>query len=91
MAIGIVAATVEVAHGLCFMAFTTTSPRTAMRIIIIAKVPINAAAPPIGPISSRAICPKLRPLRRVDINKVTMSCTQPPKTAPNKIQSVPGK
>ena len=57
----------------------------------MANVPIKAAAPPIGPISSRAICPRLRPLRRTEKNSVTISCTQPPKTAPNNIQSVPGK
>ena len=91
MAIGMVAATVEVAHGLCFMAFTTTKPNTAINIIIIKNVPMSAAAPPMGPISSRAICPKLRALRRVEKNNVTISCTAPPNTAPIKIHKVPGK
>ena len=86
-----VAATVDVAQGLCFMALTTTKPSTAIKIIIIKKVPISAAAPPIGPISSRAICPKLRALRRVEKNRVTISCTAPPNTAPIKIHKVPGK
>ena len=40
---GMVAATVEVPHGLCFMAFTTTSPKTAIRMIMIASVPMSAA------------------------------------------------
>ena len=91
MAIGMVAATVEVAHGLCFMAFTTTKPNTAIKMIMIMKVPIKAAAPPIGPISSLAIWPRLRALRRVEKNKVTMSCTAPPNTAPINIHKVPGK
>jgi L-iditol 2-dehydrogenase len=33
--IGIVAATVDVAQGLCFMALTTTKPSTAIKIIMI--------------------------------------------------------
>ena len=55
IAIGIVAATVDVAQGLCFIAFTTTNPRTAIKITIIKKVPTNEAVPPIIPISSLAI------------------------------------
>ena len=57
----------------------------------MASVAIKAAVPPNGPSSSRAICPKLLALRRVDKNNVTMSCTQPPNTAPNNIHNVPGK
>ena len=38
-----VAATVEVAHGLCFMAFTTTRPSTAMRMIMMVMTPSSAA------------------------------------------------
>ena len=91
IAIGIVAATVEVAHGLFFIAFTTTRPSTAIRMIMIRNVAISAALPPIAPSSSRAICPRLLPLRRVEKNRVTMSCTQPPSTAPNSIHSVPGR
>ena len=91
MATGIVADTVNVAHGLCFMALTTTKPSTAIRMIIMLNVPINAAVPPKAPNSSRAICPKLLASRRVDKNKVTMSCTQPPNTAPNNIHNVPGR
>ena len=91
MAIGIVAATVEVAHGLCFSAFTTTRPRTAMRMIMIIVAPTSAAQPPSGPSSSRAIWPRLRAWRRVDRNMMTMSWTQPPSTDPARIQSVPGR
>ena len=54
-------------------------------------VPIIAAQPPTGPSSSRAIWPRLRPSRRVEQNMITMSCTQPPSTAPTRIQSVPGR
>ena len=50
-----VAATVLVAHGLCFMALTTTRPSTAIRITMIAMTPMRATAPPTGPSSSRAI------------------------------------
>jgi len=86
-----VAATVEVAHGLCFIAFTTTSPSTAIRITMIKNVAISAAMPPMLPSSSRAIWPRLRPSRRVEKNSVTMSCTQPPSTAPTRIHNVPGR
>ena len=44
-----VAATVEVAHGLPNIAFTTTSPSTAIRITRIARIATSAAIPPIGP------------------------------------------
>ena len=91
MAMGIVAATVEVAQGLCFMAFTTTRPRTAMRMIMIVMTPISAALPPMAPNSSRAIWPSERPSRRVEKARVTKSCTQPPKTAPTRIHKVPGR
>ena len=91
MAIGMVAKTVEVAHGLCFIALTTTSASTAIRITMIASVPIWAAKPPTGPSSSRAIWPSERPLRRVETNSTSMSCTQPPSTDPIRIQSVPGR
>ena len=86
-----VASTVEVAQGLCFITFTITSPSTALRITMIRSVPISAAKPPTGPNSSRAICPRLRPSRRVDSSRIVMSCTQPPKTAPTRIHSVPGR
>ncbi len=91
MAMGIVAATVAVAHGLCFMALTTVSPSAEISTIRIMKVPIKAALPAMGPSSSRAIWPRLRPSRRSEKNRVTMSCTQPPSTAPSTIQSVPGR
>ncbi len=86
-----VAATVEVAQGLCFSAFTTTRPSTAIRMIMIIAAPISAAQPPTGPSSSRAIWPRLRPWRRVDRNMMTISCTQPPSTEPARIHSVPGQ
>jgi len=44
-----------------------------------------------GPNSSRAIWPRLRPSRRVDRSRIVMSCTQPPRTAPAMIHSVPGR
>ena len=88
---GIVANTVDVAHGLCFIALTTTSASTAIRMIMIPSVPNSAAKPPIGPSSWRAIWPSVRPSRRVDRNSMTMSCTHPPSTEPIRIQSVPGR
>ncbi len=43
IAIGIVANTVAVAHGLCFIALTTIKPSTAIRMTMIISVPISAA------------------------------------------------
>ena len=86
-----VASTVEVAQGLCFMTLTITSPSTAIRMIMMSSVPMSAAKPPTGPSSSRAIWPRLRPSRRVESSRIVMSCTQPPNTAPTRIQSVPGR
>ena len=91
IATGMVPSTVEVAHGLCCMALTITSASTAIRMTMIIIVPTSAAQPPTGPSSSRAIWPRLRPSRRVDMNMITMSCTQPPSTAPTRIQMVPGR
>ena len=91
MAMGIVAPTVEVAHGLCRMALTTTKPSTAIKIIIMANTPIMATAPPKGPSSSRAIWPSERPSRLIEQNRITKSCTQPPRTAPINIHKVPGR
>jgi len=58
---------------------------------MIATTATSAATPPTGPISSRAIWPRLRPLRRIEKNSVTMSCTAPAKIAPTMIQIVPGR
>jgi hypothetical protein len=90
-AIGIVIAIENVPHGDCASAFTTTSARTARRMIMIENTAMSAAAPPMGPISSRAICPRLFPLRRIEKKRVIMSWTAPAKMTPTMIQSVPGR
>ncbi len=81
-AIGIVAATVEVPHGLPNIAFTTTRPSTPIRMIMIASTPTSAATPPTGPISSRTIWPRLLPFRRSEPTRIVKSCTAPPSTTP---------
>ena len=58
---------------------------------MIEKTAISAATPPTGPISSRAICPRLLPSRRIDTNSMTMSWTAPAKMTPTMIQIVPGR
>ena len=73
MAAGIVASTVEVAHGLCFITFTITRLSTAHRMIMMRSVPMSAAKPPTAPNSSRAIWPRLRPSRRVESSRIVMS------------------
>ena len=90
-AMGIVAAMVNVPHGLPASAFTTTSPTTANRMIMISRTVKRATKPPNLPISSRAICPSDLPSRRMDANRMTKSCTAPPSTAPMMIHRVPGK
>jgi hypothetical protein len=80
-----VAATVDVPQGLPNMAFTTTSPRTPIRITMIASTPTSAAVPPIGPISSRMIWPRLLPLRRIEPTRIVKSCTAPPSTTPTRM------
>jgi hypothetical protein len=60
-------------------------------MIMIANTAMSAAIPPTTPISSRAICPRLLPSRRIEKNRVTMSCTAPAKMTPTMIQIVPGK
>lgn len=90
-AMGMVMAMEKTPHGDCARALTTTSASTASRMIMMAKTPMSAAAPPTGPISSRAIWPRLLPLRRMEKNRITMSCTAPAKITPATIQMVPGR
>ncbi len=90
-AIGMVIASENTPHGDSASAFTTTSASTANRMIMMARTATRAAIPPTGPISSRAICPRDRPLRRIEKNSTTMSCTAPAKTTPTMIQIVPGR
>ena len=90
-AIGMVATIVNVPHALSRSALTTTSPTTARRMIMISSTVTSAVKPPRVPISSRAIWPSDLPSRRIEQNRITKSCTAPPRTAPIMIHSVPGK
>ena len=90
-AIGIVIAIEKVPHGESASAPTTTSASTASRMIMMQKTATSAATPPTGPISSRAIWPRLLPSRRIEKNSVTMSWTAPAKMTPATIQMVPGR
>ena len=45
----------------------------------------SAATPPTGPISSRAIWPSDLPSRRIEKNRIVMSCTAPAKMTPTTI------
>ncbi len=58
---------------------------------MIARTAIIATTPPVRPSSSRAIWPSDLPLRRMEQNSTTKSCTAPQITAPRMIQSVPGR
>ena len=90
-AMGIVIATVNVPHGLIASAFTTTSPNTASKITMIARMPTIAVSPAALPISLRIMSPSDRPSRRVDRNNTMKSCTAPAKITPNRIHSIPGR
>ena len=54
-AMGMVIAIENTPHGDSASALTTTSPSTAMRMIMMTNTPISAATPPTRPSSSRAI------------------------------------
>jgi hypothetical protein len=90
-AIGMVMAIEKVPQGDSARALTTTRASTASRMIMMASTATRAATPPMGPISSRAIWPKLLPSRRMEKNSVTMSWTAPAKMTPTMIQMVPGR
>ena len=90
-AIGIVSPMVTVPHGLDLSALTTTRPSTAMSTTMIPSTATSAVKPATGPISSFAIWPSDLPSRRVDAQRMIMSCTAPPSTTPITIQSTPGR
>ena len=71
--IGMVAAMVNVPHGLHLSALTTTSATTASKMIMINRTVSRAVMPPTLPISSRAISPIDFPSRRMEQNKITKS------------------
>jgi len=82
---GIVMAIENVPHGESASALTTTSARTARRMTMIENTASSAATPPTGPISSRAIWPSDLPSRRIEKNRIVMSCTAPAKMTPTTI------
>ncbi len=90
-AMGNVISSEKVPHGDSARARTTTRARTASRITMMDSTAIRAAAPPTGPISSRAICPSDLPLRRMEKNRMVMSWTAPARMTPTMIQTVPGR
>ncbi len=91
IATGIVVAIVKTPHGLFARAWTTTKASTAMIIIMIRSTLMRASAPTPRPISSFTICPSVLPRRLTELKSTIMSCTAPPRVAPIRIQSVPGR
>ena len=91
MAMGMVIASEKEPHGDSASARTTTSASTASSMTMIESTAIRAAAPPTGPISSLAICPRDFPSLRMEKKSVVMSCTAPASMTPTMIQTVPGK
>ncbi len=90
-AIGMVRAIENTPQGDSASALTTIRASTARMMIMMAKTAMSAAVPPTRPISSRTIWPRLLPLRRIEKNRTTMSCTAPAKMTPTTIQIVPGR
>jgi hypothetical protein len=78
-------------HGLFPSAFTTTSASTAISTSMMPSTATRAVKPATGPISSLAICPRDLPFRRSDEQRITKSCTAPPRATPMMIQSAPGR
>ena len=91
IASGIVLAMVNKPHGLCERALTTTNPSTARMMVMMASRLTMAMKPTTGLISSRSIWPSDLPSRRNDAKRTTASCTPPPRVAPTRIQSRPGR
>jgi hypothetical protein len=91
IAIGIVAATVNVPQGLSARALTTIRDRTARMITMIMKVPNRAMTPGTGPSSARISSPRERPSRRMETNSTMKSCTAPATTTPARIHITPGR
>ncbi len=90
-AMGIVEAIVKTPQGDSASAFTTTSARTARSMMEMAVMLTRADRPANGPTSSRTIRPSDLPPRRTEQNRITLSWTAPPKTAPTRIHRNPGR
>ena len=90
-AMGMVAPTVKMPHGLSASALTTTSASTASRITRMARIASTAMKPAGAFNSSFTIWPSDLPSRRIEQNKMTKSCTAPPSTTPMRIHSVAGQ
>ena len=88
---GMVAPTVKTPQGLSASTFTTTSPSTANRMIMMDRMATKASAPRKGFNSSFTICPSERPLRRMEAVRMRKSCAAPPSTTPMRIHRVPGR
>ena len=73
IAIGMVAATVNVPQGLSASALTTINASTASRIVMIMNVPNSAITPGTNPNSDLIKSPSDRPSRRVEINRIMKS------------------
>jgi hypothetical protein len=91
IAMGIVAPTVKMPHGLSASAFTTTNASTASKITMIARMAAIAMCPAVVFNSSFTICPSDFPSRRIEQKSTTKSCTAPPSTQPMRIHSAPGR
>jgi hypothetical protein len=90
-ATGIEIRIVESPHGLSASAFTTTSASTARRMTMIARMAMSETTPAKCPTSSRIICPRDLARRRTEQKRIRQSWTAPPRVAPTRIHSRPGR
>ncbi len=84
------APTVNVPHALSARAPTTTMPRPAIAMTMIARIATIATIPGSTPSSSRTSSASERPPRRMEAVRMTKSCTAPASTTPASSQRKPG-
>ena len=88
---GMVSTMVKRPQGLSAKALTTTKASTAISMVTIPRSPTTASVPATGPTSSRNICPTDFPRRRKLSQRMMLSWTAPPRTAPTRIHKSPGR
>ena len=62
-----------------------------MSTIMMPSTATSAVKPATGPISTFAIWPSVLPSRRTLAQRMTKSCTAPPRATPTMIQIAPGR
>ena len=90
MAMGMVAPMVKMPQALSASAFNIAMPRPARAMIRMNRIAMTAVAPATVLISVRAMSASDRPPRRVEAQRISMSCTAPARHTPVSSQMRPG-